>query len=177
MSGSQDKSIIMLDSPEAAEPGTMNGWYARGGYFYFDERSARFAGCTHRPCETCGKPVVKSYIYCPECRAKRDADRYNALPTAPWDGIQMVYSEARDEYYASPDEAEDELEEGEDIATLRLVLCDPVYAHYLDLEDFDNELPEMGEAPNALLDAIDAFTAAMDGVVLSWYPGTNMLAP
>jgi hypothetical protein len=168
--------IIMFDAPEAAKPHTVHGWLARDGRFYDDEGAARYAGCTHCPCEECGAPAPKSYIRCDACRAKASADRYAAMPAAPWDGKQMVYSETTERYYASPDDAWDEEEDCEDLADLRLVLCEPCYVPQLDLADFADELPEDGEAPDELLQAIDAFNAATKGVLLSWWPGKTRLS-
>ena len=165
---------VMFDSPEAAHPGTVDGWISRDGYFYQDERTARYAGCTHRPCEACGAATAKMYTHCESCREKREDARYMALPEAPWDGVQMVYSESRQEYYASPEDAEDDLDDGDDgddIAGLRLVLCDPQCVRQIDTDYFCDELPEDGEAPDELLAAMDAFNAATTGVIVSWYPG------
>lgn len=170
----QDK-IVMFNAPESAKSHTMDGWLSRDGYFYMDERTARYAGCTHRPCDDCGQPVPKMYVRCASCREKQVQARYEAMPAAPWDGVQMVYSEKRDEYYASPDDAEDELDDDESVAALRLVLCTPNHVRSLDCDDFADDLPEDGEAPDELLAAIDAFNEATSGVVLSWRPGKSRL--
>ena len=168
------EDIVMFDSPEAAWPSTKAGWASRDRYFYHDERSARYSGCTHRPCEGCGAPTLKSYTHCDDCRAKRAQARFDALPQAPWDGKQMVYSESHDEYYASPEDAEDESEDSAE--RLGLVLCEPNYVRQLDTDDFADDLPEDGEAPDELLAAIDAFNAATEGLILSWYPGKTRLS-
>ena len=113
--------IVMRDSPEAAEYRTgLSGWVSRRGLFYGDrpdsEDMARYDGCTHVACKYCSAPAQKSYAACQECRDKKDLERFEALPRADWDGKAMLYSEARDKYYAGPDDAEDELEEGETLA-------------------------------------------------------------
>lgn len=169
------EDTVMFDSPEAAQPWTKVGWKSRDGYFYADERTARYAGCTHRPCEACGAPTAKMYTHCQTCRAKRELARYQALPEAPWDGKQMVYSETRDEYYASPDDALDDTEIDDEYEGLRLVLCEPQYVRPLDIDYFCDELPEDGEPPDEVLTAMDAFNSATAGIVLSWYPGKTRI--
>lgn len=170
----QDK-IVMFDAPESAKSHTMDGWLSRDGYFYADERTARYAGCTHRLCETCGAATAKMYARCEPCREKLADARYKAMPEAPWDGVQMVYSTTRDEFYASPDDAEDELDDDESVANLRLVLCTPNHVRSLDGDNFADDLPEDGEAPDELLAAMDAFNEATSGIVLSWGPGKSRL--
>jgi hypothetical protein len=168
--------VILFDSPEAAQPWTQEGWKSRDGYFYADERAARYSGCTHRPCEECGAPTPKMYVYCDSCRETRDVARYEAMPEAPWDGNQMVYSETLDRYFSDPDEAEDWLDdEGQNLASLRLVLCEPCRVGLLDIDYLCDELPEDGEAPDEVLEAMDAFNAATKDIILSWYPGKTRL--
>lgn len=170
------EKVIMFDSPEAAWLSTKAGWASRDGYFYHDERSARYSGCTHRPCEECGEPTPKMYTHCEACRAKREKARWEARPEAEWDGKQMVHSETRDEYYSSPDDALDDTEDDDEFAGLRLVLCEPNYARPIEVDDFADDLPDDGEAPDRLLEAIDAFNAATKGLILSWSPGKTRLA-
>lgn len=170
-----DAKVIMFDSPEAAQPHTMQGWLSRDGYFYQEESTARHAGCTHRPCEDCGAPTSKHHIRCDPCQAQRDLVSYERRTAAPWDGVAMVYSEARNEYYCSPDDAEDSLDDGETLESLRLLLCKPQYVRAIEVDDFADELPEDGEAPDELLQAIDVFNASTEGVILSWFPGSYRL--
>jgi len=168
--------MIMFDSPQAAHPCLHQGWHSRDGYFYPDERTARYTGCTHRPCEECGAPTLKTYPHCEACRSERERARYEARPEAPWDGKQMVYSETLDRYYPNPDEAWEEADdEGIDLASMRLVLCDPLYARQLDVDDFADEMPEDGDAPDELVAAMNAFNSAVSGLILSWYPGKTRL--
>jgi len=88
----------------------------------------------------------------------------------------MVYSEVRDKYYSSPDDAEDTLDEGESLESMRLLLCVPQYTPILEPDYFVDELSEDGEPPDEMVEAMDAFNAAMSGVVLSWIPGEYRLA-
>ena len=173
--------IVMRDSPEAAEYRTgLSGWVSRRGLFYGDrpdsEDMARYDGCTHVACKYCSAPAQKSYTACQECRDKKDLERFEALPRADWDGKAMLYSEARDKYYAGPDDAEDELEEGETLADMRLVICKPNYARQIDPDYCVDELPEDGDVPPEVEAAMDTFNEAVAGIVLSWTPGKVALA-
>lgn len=176
-------TIIMIDSSDAASIQTVTGWVSRRGIFCGQgpagENAARYDGCTHRPCEDCGTPVEKSHCLCASCTGKKEVARYNGMPRVKWDGVSMVYSEWADLYFSSPADAQDFLDDTDEpdhmsIADLRLVICVPVKARKLDPDYFDGHMPENDDAelPKCLLDAIDAFNAAVDASpVLSWVPG------
>lgn len=163
--------IIMFDSPEAAEPYTMHGWKSSNGFFYPNEHSARYEGCTHRPCRECGAPAKKMYTACDECREKAEIAKYDAMPAAEWDGEAILYSDSRDEYYRNLDAAEDALDEGQSLADLRLVLCEPNYCCQIEEDFFCDKLAEDGEVPGHIWDAMEAFNESVAGTVLSWSPG------
>lgn len=167
--------IIMIDSPEAAKPHTMDGWLSRNGFFYRDEQSARYDGCTHRPCNECGAPARKSGLLCDECREVAKQERYLDMPVAEWDGNAMLYSEALDKYFRGIDDAEGSLEEGQTLADLRLVICEPNYASTLGEDYFCEEMEENAELPGHIADAIAAFNEAVSGTVLSFSPGKYRL--
>jgi len=104
--------------------------------------------------------------------------QYLKLREAHWDGKAAVYSEALDEFYDSPNEAIKDLEEGQTIEYLMLRICEPVYAHHLELDDWADELGEDGiyVAPRWLKEAIKAFNQAIEGKSnLSWTPGKTRL--
>lgn len=174
--------IVMFDSPEAAEHRTdVIGWVSRDGTFYGDgpsnERTARYAGCTHVPCERCGEPTPKRWLHCDSCRAAKDAERYAAMPRESWDGVSMLYSEVRDTYYRGIDEAEEGLEEGQSLADLRLVICSPNYVPQIDPDYCCDQLAEDDDVPpDAVCKAMDAFNEAVAGIVLSWSPSKVALA-
>lgn len=168
--------IILPDSPEAAKLVTVTGWQSRGGRFYgSDERLARWDGATHVACRICGSVVERAWTACEACRDKMDRDRYFAMPEAEWDGKAMVYSDTKDQFYSSPDQAVDCLEKVETEESLRLVICEPVYARELDSEFFGDDLPNEGDLPAEVENAMDAFNAAVRGVVISWTPGNRRL--
>lgn len=176
-----DSKVVMIDSPEAAEYRTdLKGWVSRDGFYYGDgpdsERTARYAGCTHVPCSQCGTPTNKGYTMCRGCRDLAYIAKYEAMPRAEWDGTVMVYSEARDRYYNSPDDAADDLEDGETLADLQLVLCTPNYVRQIEPDYCCDDLPEDGDVPADVEEAMEAFNRAVAGIVLSWSPGKIALS-
>ncbi len=85
----------------------------------------------------------------------------------------MLYSDSRDEYFSSPEDAEDSLEEGQTLADLKLRICNPKYARPIDCSNWHDQLPDDDgcDAPDWLEDAIEQFNAAISVCPLSWYPG------
>lgn len=164
------EKIVLFDSDEAAQPHTMTGWKSRNGFFYDNEQVARYDGCTHVKCQYCGEPTRKHYTVCDKCRAANEIERYDAMPKAEWDGKAMLYSDARDEYYSDMDGAEDVLEEGETIESLRLIICEPNCVRPLDSDYCSDDLADDMELPDAISEAMDAFNKAVAGIVLSWSP-------
>lgn len=163
--------IVLRDDPAAATPVTVTGWRSRNGFFYTDESIARYDGCTHVRCSRCGAPVEKLWTHCRGCREVAQAERYAALPQAPWDGTSMVHSKLLDRYFDSPEDAADELKPGQVLADLQVVLCHPNRGQRLEYDYFSDQLPEDGELPDVLANAIDAFNAVLETApVLSWSP-------
>ena len=166
------EKVILRNSPEAAQEITIKAWKSSNGRVFFDEHTARYDGSTHDLCSYCGKIAEHPYTACKGCRDLKDIEKYEALPKAEWDGTGMLYSDALDRYYSDIESAEDDLEEGQTLADLRLLLCKSNYARQLDGGDFEDDLPENdGELPEWLSEAIEAFNKAVEGKVLSWSPG------
>ncbi len=174
---------VMRDSAEAAQYRTeIKGWVSRSGIFYGDnphsEDIARYDGCTHVACRTCGCATEKMWTKCNGCRDVADAARFDAMPSAPWDGKSMVFSQALERYYADPIEALDDLEDGQTMGDLQLVICSPNYVRQLEADYFADDLPEENDdLPARLEAAMDAFNQAVAGIVLSWSPGKTRLTP
>lgn len=175
--------IILPDSPEAATYRTdICAWVSRDGTFYGDgprgEKVARYVGCTHVLCKRCGEATPKEHSLCDACTALYNAQRYAAMPRAKWDGETPLHSEVTEKFYYCLAEAEEdaaEMEEPQTLADLRLVICEPVHATPLETDYFSDDLPDDGDIPQQIADAIDAFNAAVAGVVLSWAPGKTAL--
>ncbi len=171
-----EKKIIAQDSQEAASYKTVTGWVSRDGIFWGnDERMARWSGCTHVSCKGCGASIEKRYVNCESCIAKIDDAKFAAMPTMEWDGEALLYSEANDKYYSTIEDAEDELEEGETLAALKLIICTPNYVSALDEEYCCDDLTEEGELPHVVEQAMEDFNKAVKGVVISWSPGNFAL--
>jgi hypothetical protein len=87
MSKTEEKVILITDDVAAEYRTDISGWVSRDGIFFGkDERTARWAGCTHVLCGDCGKPTIKGHIYCSDCNYKRIVEKYKALPQSTWDG-------------------------------------------------------------------------------------------
>lgn len=164
--------MILYDSDQAAHRATVEGWVSATGRFWGNnEHGARYEGCTHVRC-ACGEVMGKGLGKCGACHEAENIARYAAMPRQRWNN-EMLFSEATFSYYRNPEEAEDALEEGQTLADLRLVLCDPVYGPQLDDEVFYDSLPDDdNDVPDELLEALDAFNKAVRAAgVLSWSPG------
>lgn len=173
--------VVLAESPEAAEYRTdLKGWVSRNGRYFGDsaysETAARYDGCTHYGCKYCSAVVEKPYTACRACRDKKETDRFESLPQAEWDGKAWLYSMVREKYYPTPADAEDELEEGETLTDLRVVICTPNYVRQLDTEYFSDDLPEdEDDVPPEVEAAMEAFNKAVAGIILSWSPGKAAL--
>lgn len=172
--------IILPEDDRAATYRTdIAGWVSREGRFFGDgaaaEDMARYTGATHRRCKSCGDVIENRWTTCAACVEKRRRELYLVLPEADWDGEAPLYSDARDCFYSDLDEAKEDLYEGETLADLRLILCEPVYARPLELDYFEDQLPENDYVPPALEDAIEEFNNAINRVLVSWKPGKKRL--
>ena len=168
--------VILSTSAEAATYRTdIKGWVSRTGrYCGEDERLARYDGSTHSVCG-CGAPVEKSRIRCGACQANRDAEAWEALPLVEWDGEAPLCVYRGDTYFFDADQVHDYADEqGVKVSELQLVLCKPVCAHYLDVAEWADDLPEGRDEPSWLEAAVDAFNeviAAHRNEPLSWISG------
>ena len=169
------KEVIQYDSDLAAMPVTVALWKSNNGRLYNSEDQARYDSCTHRPCQQCGEPALKRYIYCDACLDVRERERYfkmqEANPSEP-----LVYCLNDQQYYPGLDDLFDQWE-GEDLPMV--VNCDPKYAPRLEIDDFLSAvLPDDADnydVPCELIEAAEAFNEAVKayGKPLSWHPGTT----
>lgn len=88
----------------------------------------------------------------------------------------MIYSEAMDEFYASPDDVLDCLADTDGVTdNLRLRLCVPVPPRIFDMNEFlVDELPEETYLDTAAIDEMVNAWIAQQGT-LSWQPGPYAL--
>lgn len=174
---SKVEKAVMMDSPEAARRMTVTGWVSRDGRFFGeDERTARYAGCTHRTCEACGGSVEKSWIKCPACRAKDMDAKWAKLERRPWDGVTPLAIFDSDTYFFDLDDIENYCEDnGVEVGSLRLVFCRPVKPRPVSANElFLDELPEDGDVEDAdVLAAVEALNKALEKAEpFSWLPGS-----
>ncbi len=179
-------NIIPYDSDDAAKYVTnISGWVSSKGHFYGEKEDlARYDGCTHRACENCGTLAEKSYTLCPLCRLEKDIDRYFKLvPLTEQEWINksgvkdvVVYSELLDEYFFDLT-IEEILEQYEldAMCDLRLVWCEPQYVSHIDADAiWCDDLPEDGEVPSEIWDAVQQLNETIDEYnkthVLGYYP-------
>lgn len=165
------ETIVMRDSAEAAQLKTITGWVSRQGQFFGDdERTARWAGCTHEICSGCGKTIERGR--CNDCREKKDVEKWTKAERKDWDGVMPLYSDAYDKYFFNDDAEEFADDEGVSLDDLRLYICDPVFGRSIDTDYFQDELAEDGEVPDAILEAMEKLNEAIKAAgPLSYYPG------
>lgn len=178
------EQIVHYASPEAASIQTVTGWVDRFGRFWGnDEHMARYSGCTHRPCESCGEPIRREgWTCCNACRKKKDAERWATLPEADNDEGNMIYSAAADRYFADWDEAI-EYAVGGEYTDLRALMLQPTEANHLqqiDDEYWCDVLPEdsgIDDVDGAVAKALKALnTAIAMAPPVSWSPTNERLA-
>lgn len=168
------EEIILNTDDRAAKKVTVEGWVSRDGLFFGqDERTARYSGSTHVACRDCQKPTPKGWLVCNDCRGKAEIAKYEALERKPWDGLCMLAVYKDDRFFSDLEEAEEYAADiGCTLEDLRLVLCEPKYAHQLDPNDIYGEhLPEDVDVPD---DIAEAFVALNEKIAacrkpLCWY--------
>lgn len=173
------EKITPIDAPDLVRRVTVTGFVDTHGRFWGeDERMARWSSCTHVRCQ-CGGLAERHWTACPDCRAKKAAERYAAMPKVEWNGGSFVYSDSHDRYFQDYDELVDYIRDlrADDssvtVDDLRLIICEPNMAREIDGGDhFGDDLPEDGELPDELQQAIDALNAVIrKQPPLSWSPG------
>lgn len=157
--------IVMYDSDEAAFPVRVEAWESRNGYRYFKEESARYQGCTHRPCG-CGRPAEKSYTACQACRDSKYAFRYKSFPQEEWDGESALAIYGDDQFFLDIDDLMDYCEDLEVLpSSLELVICRIGSPRSVsDIADwFCDDLPdEFEDWDQPILDAIETLNKALE---------------
>lgn len=172
------KEQILNTSDEAAKFVTgISGWVDRHGRFFGQgkdaEAIARYSGCTHIVCPDCGKACPSGYTRCSDCREKKAIVKYQGMERREWDKVTPLYADTIDAYFFNEDELFCFIEEqGCDIKEMRLIICEPVALRQIDTDYWCDEMPEDGELPDAVLDALDNLNAVIrDEDPLSWQPG------
>lgn len=150
------------------------------------ERAARYCCTRETPCASkgCAKLGESPYTLCSEHLAVSRAERWEKRERRPWRPGLMLFSEAFDEWFADPDEAEDWLElnagPGERGEAARIRIGEPVYAPPFELaRQVEDELPDDDDDPRifhdeAIAKAADALNKALaDFGPISWRAGEH----
>lgn len=108
-----------------------------------------------------------------------EREKYESMPSRPWDGKSMIYSELTEKYYSEPSEALRDLglTKTGSVEELMLVICEPIYPTELDVHDYYiDDLPEDGEVPYELVVAAMEYNKVVrECGPLSWWPGDYAL--
>ena len=169
-----DKQILITSNEAATLITGIEGWVDGNGRFWGkDEHAARWSGCTHIICPSCQKPTSKNYTHCPECREKRELERYKERERVEWDGKTPLYSERADRYFSDSEDLDYYLEEEECSAgDLRLIICIPNYLKPLEDDFFCEDLAEDGELPQDVIEALNDLNEVISKQEsISWSPG------
>ncbi len=166
----EPKKQINYDSDEAAKQVTVTMWQSASGHTYHDEHIARYDGCTHRPCDTCGETITKGNVYCKKCLDAREREGYLKMPEAD-SSEQVVYCLGTQDFYH---ELDDLIDDWKGEGAPMVVNCEPQYAPFFDVDDFMCDvLDEDGEVPSQIEEAAKAFNEAVKayGKPISFLPG------
>lgn len=178
------EKIILYSSDEAAKRATVTGWVDRLGLFHGDnahsEHSARWSGATHLSCKKCGTVHNKNTIMCDPCHALHMAAVWDELEKRPWDGTTPVMVHQGDEFFFDAESfanwcADNEVErEG-----VHLVHCKPQHLSTIDEDHFADDLPEDGELPPAIAEALAALNTAIQAHTepVSWWADNVAVDP
>lgn len=174
------EQIVLPDSPEAATYRTdIKGWVSRDGRFYGDgptgERTARYAGSTHSVCQRCQKPCEKNWLLCDGCRSLADHERWEKLELVEWDGVTPLTLFRGDEYFFDADSIYEYAYANDlKVSELDLVVCVPNCARRVESDYWEDHLPEDGDLPSWLSDAIQQLNEVIEehrSEPLSWSDG------
>lgn len=176
---------VLYDSDDAAKYVTnVEGWVSRGGRFYGkDEHLARYDGCTHVKCKRCDNIIQKPRYMCNSCLEKVSVEQYNKKQQKEWDFETPLYSLKWDKFFFDYGEVYDFLEEERTtFEEARMVLCEPVSLRYVEPDYWSDQLPEDGDLPDELLDAIDELNNTIDYIngnegFSSWEPSNFAWEP
>lgn len=173
-----DDKKINYNSTEAARyVENIKGWVDINNRFHGDgkdaEHFARYSSCTHMTCKSCGNECQKGWGICTECRDKEDIEKYNKLDYKEYDG-SPVYSKLLDQYFFDEDDLSDYFSDEEEIEDLRLVLCKENYFNELEPDYFEDILPEDGDLPEKLQEAIDELNNVIKQLPCASYSPINI---
>ena len=162
-----EEKKIMIDSPEAAHRvENISGWVSSKGHFFGDgaegERLARYDGSTHARCCECGAETERHRLACDACMEKKAHARFLKMEERVWDGKTPICLYNDDTYFWDADDL-DSYCDANDVKPedLSLVHCFPVFARPVSLDHWSDDLPEDGELPAEIEEALNALNRAI----------------
>ncbi len=172
----KSEKIVMMESNEAASIQTLTGWVDRQGrYWGEDEYQARWSGATHRKCIKNPEehPIHSTHGYCEECHRESRQAKFAEMDRAVWTGEPLVIFDC-DQYFFDIESLADYCLENSLLPSeLQLMICEPNYPPYFDVEQHCEEIiPDGGDVyslPQEVLDAADALNKAIkESGPVSW---------
>lgn len=166
---SESEKIVMMESNEAASIQTLTGWVDRHGrYWGKDEHQARWCGATHQKCKNKPDehPIHSTHGYCEECHRESRQEKFAKMERAVWTGEPLVIFDS-DQYFFDTESLADYCWENSVLPSeLQLMICEPNYPPYFDVEQHCEEIiPDGGDCyslSQAVLDAADALNKAIE---------------
>ena len=175
----EQKEKILYSSEKAAKRVTgLSGWVDGDGRFWGEnEHMARWSGCTHVICESCGNEVRKQ-SYCEPCHQKKRDDKFEAYELIAWDREQPFAIFDSEEYFFDLGSFSDYVLEHElDLDDIQLVVCTPNYVKAVDEDYWEEYMPEGGDLPNEVQEALANLNQVIgrNKHILSWSQGDKRL--
>ena len=159
----KEEFVVLIDSQEAATYKTgLSGWVSRSGRFWGeDERMARFDGCTHKNCDTCGG-LVRINSYCRPCYDAMRDEKFKSFEIKEWDGQTPLNIWGEDVFFFCEEDLEDYCIDN-DITPdqLQLVFCIGKNINTIDEGQLLDSLHEDAELPKDVSDALDRLNKAI----------------
>ena len=148
------EKIIPVDSHEAAEYKSVEGWaFANSQYFGEDEYSARYDGCTYVRCGCCGELRRKNALNCEGCEQLWIKQRWDEAEKTDW--AKKFYSDK--EIYKK-----DCLEMKCSTEDMLLFACNPIYPSDVSKSAILGQ--ELREAilPSSIIEKLNELNTAID---------------
>lgn len=177
-----EKIVLPSDAEAATLETNIQGWISRSGKFFGTvsraEELARWDGATHIPCPGCGVAVEKHRLYCIDCVMEIKKEKYLAREVIKWNGVTPLYSQGCDEFILHRDDLDEFISQlsnaDRDNAVVQLIPCDPVRLRPIELDYWDDNLPDDSDGddlPDDFLEALDRLNEIAQDTVASWEPG------
>lgn len=181
------ENIVLETDPGLVEWRTdICGWVGKDGKYYGKTTAAKdialYANSTHKKCDRCENIVKQAWSLCDHCRDKKAFEKYLQMPEVEWDGETCIYSDAFDKYFFSAEDVLTYMEEEEiDLDTNpRLILCHPNHMTEVDLEQWNDLLPEDRDFEDVISKEVQEKIKELNEAIkkcgpISWSPGNKRI--